>query len=52
MIYIFLWAYFTNTNILKGTVNYLVIPNFTSGVKYGIENAHFKKENADFQHRL
>ena len=44
MIYILLWAYFTHTNILKATVNYLVIPIFTSGVKYGIEKAHLKKK--------
>ena len=47
-----LYAYFTHTNILKVTVNYLVIQIFTSGVKDGVENANFKKENADFQHHL
>ena len=48
----FLWAYFTHTNILKVNVNYLVTPIFTSGVKDGVENALFKKENGDFQHHV
>ena len=41
----FLYAYFTHTNILKVTVNYLATPNFTSGVKYCVENEHFIDEN-------
>ena len=44
MINIFLEAYFTHTYIFQVTVNYLVIPIFTSGVKDGVENAHFKKK--------
>ena len=48
MIYIiFVQAYFTHKNILKVTVNYLV-PIFYQWGEYGVKNAHFKKENADF----
>ena len=40
MIYNIFYAYFTHTNNLKVTVNYLVTQIFTSWVKDGVENDH------------